>query len=259
MPRAPIKPLESAGRNLTYRQRAFINAYLGPANGNPIEACRMAGYSETSNNLRQMADRLLADNRIKERIGKRIDLITEHPMKTVEGRTSGYIQRLNQLATIVQERADDDQYHRDGGRYEPGARSGWLARKVKIQRRYDRKTGELMNETEEVEYKFDAALAREVREIEKQIAIELRQWSEKRELSGPDGAPISIQEIEVVKQIIPAEFRTEPIDADYTEIPAQIPADDVQDAQDELSDTDRQSDIIETSVSFNGWGFDDDD
>lgn len=39
-------------------------------------------------------------------------------------------------------------------------------------------------------YKYDAALAKEIREYMKQIAIELGQWTEKRELTGADGAPL---------------------------------------------------------------------
>ena len=44
-------------------------------------------------------------------------------------------------------------------------------------------------------YKFDAALVKEFRELLKQAAIELGEWTEKRELSGPDGGaiPVSIE------------------------------------------------------------------
>lgn len=46
-------------------------------------------------------------------------------------------------------------------------------------------------------YKLDAALLREMQELEKEIAIELGQRTEKRELSGPDGGaiPIAINEM----------------------------------------------------------------
>lgn len=48
------------------------------------------------------------------------------------------------------------------------------------------------------EYQFDAALMRELRELEKQVAQDTGQWSEKREVSGPDGGPIPITTIDVV-------------------------------------------------------------
>lgn len=37
-------------------------------------------------------------------------------------------------------------------------------------------------------YKLDAALLKEMRDIEREIAIELGQWTEKQELSGPGGS-----------------------------------------------------------------------
>ncbi len=62
-----------------------------------------------------------------------------------------------------------------------------------------KETEEVETHTEErFEYAFDAALMRELREIEKQVAQDTGQWSEKRELSGPNGGPIPITSIEVV-------------------------------------------------------------
>lgn len=44
-------------------------------------------------------------------------------------------------------------------------------------------------------YKVDAALLREMRELEKQAAIEVGDWTEKKELTGEDGGaiPVSIE------------------------------------------------------------------
>jgi hypothetical protein len=39
-------------------------------------------------------------------------------------------------------------------------------------------------------YKLDAALLKEMRDIEREIAIELGQWTEKRELTGAGGEPL---------------------------------------------------------------------
>jgi hypothetical protein len=46
-------------------------------------------------------------------------------------------------------------------------------------------------------YKVDAALLKELRDLEKEIAIELGQWAERKEVSGPDGGaiPVSITDL----------------------------------------------------------------
>lgn len=46
-------------------------------------------------------------------------------------------------------------------------------------------------------YKLDAALLKEMRELEREIAIELGQWAERKEVSGPDGGavPVSINDL----------------------------------------------------------------
>lgn len=49
-----------------------------------------------------------------------------------------------------------------------------------------------------VDERFDPALMRELRELEKQIAQEAGQFAEKREISGPGGGPIPITTLEVV-------------------------------------------------------------
>lgn len=46
-------------------------------------------------------------------------------------------------------------------------------------------------------YKLDAALLKELRDLEREIAIELGQWAERKEISGPDGGaiPVSISDL----------------------------------------------------------------
>ncbi|MGB3305500.1 MAG: phBC6A51 family helix-turn-helix protein [Thermomicrobiales bacterium] len=67
----------------------------------------------------------------------------------------------------------------------PGGRSGYLVRHYK-----SIGTGETAHEVEE--YHFDAALSREMRELEKQVAQDTGQWTDKRELTGKDGGAISV-------------------------------------------------------------------
>lgn len=54
---------------LTYKQRLFVEAYLGEANGNGVEAARMAGYSWPD----KVAAQLLGKTRILAQIDARLD------------------------------------------------------------------------------------------------------------------------------------------------------------------------------------------
>jgi hypothetical protein len=90
----------------------------------------------------------------------------------------------------------------------PGGRSGYLVRTPKrvqvtittvmIDDDSGREIEEVETHTEErYEYAFDAALSREMGNLEKQAAQDAGQFSEKREISGPDGGAIPIRAIEV--------------------------------------------------------------
>jgi hypothetical protein len=50
-------------------------------------------------------------------------------------------------------------------------------------------------------FKLDAALLKEFRDLEREIAIELGQWTEKKEMSGPDGGAIPITITDLVGKI----------------------------------------------------------
>lgn len=50
-------------------------------------------------------------------------------------------------------------------------------------------------------YRLDAALLKELRDLEREIAIELGQWTEKRELAGPEGGPIPVSVTGLVDKI----------------------------------------------------------
>ena len=58
---------------LTYKQRLFVEKYLGEANGNAVEAARRAGYGGTDGGLRVRAARLLAKANIRAAIDARLD------------------------------------------------------------------------------------------------------------------------------------------------------------------------------------------
>jgi len=58
---------------LTQRQRLFVEAYIGPANGNGREAARAAGYSGDDNALSSRAFELMRNPKIAELIGVRVE------------------------------------------------------------------------------------------------------------------------------------------------------------------------------------------
>jgi hypothetical protein len=82
--------------------------------------------------------------------------------------------RWMRLLRVIEERAADPAM-----KDVPGGTTGLLVKRV-------RRTKAGVVE----EYAVDVALLKELRETERQAAIEAGQWTEKRELSGPDGGPI---------------------------------------------------------------------
>lgn len=86
----------------------------------------------------------------------------------------------------------------------PGGNTGLLVRSYK-----SIGSGESAQVVEE--YAFDAALYREMRELEKQAAQELGQWVNKSEVGGTDGGPIQL--IEVIR----------PANADSADEPSDAP------------------------------------
>lgn len=95
-------------------------------------------------------------------------------------RIAQLIDRARRMRALIQARSEE---HADA----PGGSTGLLCREVKV-----------LGKGEDAEvidiYKADTALLREMRETEKQIAIEVGEWSEKAEISGPNGGPIVIKD-----------------------------------------------------------------
>jgi phage terminase small subunit len=63
---------------LTQKQRLFVEAYIGPANGNARTAARMAGYSGDDNALSSRAFELMRNPKIAELIGVRVQEAVMH-------------------------------------------------------------------------------------------------------------------------------------------------------------------------------------
>jgi hypothetical protein len=73
---------------LNPRQRAFVNAYVGEANGNGTKAAIAAGYSQAA--AGQQASRMLKDASIREAIDRRLD--------REDLRTDAILKRLGKIA-----------------------------------------------------------------------------------------------------------------------------------------------------------------
>lgn len=84
-----------------------------------------------------------------------------------------------------------------------GGETGLLVRQLKhvtvrVESTKDGKTAgpPIVTREEHYEYAFDAALVREIREVEKQVAQDVGQWAEKVEHTGANGGPIRVQAID---------------------------------------------------------------
>lgn len=95
--------------------------------------------------------------------------------------------RLERMHQVIRDRAADPKMADV-----PGGKTGLMVRNVKAVK------GRAVSL-----YAVDTGLLRELREHEKQAAIELGQWAEKRELSGPGGGPVPITFVEVAEPETP--------------------------------------------------------
>jgi phage terminase small subunit len=84
---------------LTAKQRLFIEAYIGEANGNATQAARIAGYTGTDNTVAQRGFELVRNSKIQPFISQRV---TEAAMSATE-----VLHGLSLIAKDVNERAGD--------------------------------------------------------------------------------------------------------------------------------------------------------
>lgn len=109
-------------------------------------------------------------------------------------RIRGYEDRRARLYRVMQARAEQ---HADV----PGGDTGLLIRQVKLVKVYDAEAGDepgtdvlysAKKSVEVEEYAIDTGLLKELRDLERQAAQDLGQWTEKKELTGKDGGPIVV-------------------------------------------------------------------
>jgi hypothetical protein len=174
-------------RALSVKQAAFVSAYIGPARGNATEAARMAGYRGNEATLATIGKENIRKHQIAECIDGERAKIAETGIAFLQTRVDGYNDRRNRLLQVIQERSEHGDFTDV-----PGGRTGLLVRTVK-----QIGGGETAERVEE--FAIDTGLLKELRELEKQAAQDLGQWSEKREISGDNGQAIQIVAMRIVQ------------------------------------------------------------
>lgn len=116
-----------------------------------------------------------------------------------QNRIDAYNRRWECLERIRAERAASPEMESI-----PGGATGFIVKRLKKVNVVSKPDPEnegapVMVREEYWEAAVDVALLKEWRELEKQAAQDMGQWTEKREVSGPDGGPIPIVEIEVAR------------------------------------------------------------
>lgn len=189
---------------LTTKQEAFVAAYIGQARGNATEAARIAKYQGSSETLASVGAENLRKPQIIERIAEYRAKIEAEGLSNQQNRIDAYNKRWKLLEQIRAERAVDE-WLSDV----PGGATGFVVKHLKtVKHEYipgpddeDGKASAMMVET--WESAVDTGFLKEFRELEKQAAQDLGQWTEKREVSGKDGGPIHITEVEIVRTVRP--------------------------------------------------------
>jgi hypothetical protein len=108
-----------------------------------------------------------------------------HAIRDREDRVAALNERWEALLQVVEERGADPSMQDV-----PGGPSGLVVRKMRtVGKGQDTKIIE--------EYEVDVATLKELRECEKQAAIEQGQWAERQEVTGKDGVPLPAATIHV--------------------------------------------------------------
>lgn len=188
---------------LTIKQEAFVAAYIGEAKGNATEAARIVGYAEPNT----QGPRLLVNVGVAARIAEYRAKIESEGIANQQNRVDAYNRRWQLLEQIRQERAADD-WLSDV----PGGSTGFVVKQLKTVKHHyipdpddeDGKPSQMTVETWEAA--VDTGHLREFRELEKQTAQDLGQWTERREVTGSDGGPIEITAMAIARPAPPKEI-----------------------------------------------------
>lgn len=144
--------------SLSLQQERFIAAYVGEANGNATRAAEIAEYRFPN----KQGPALLVNLGIQQRIAAARAEIAAEGVANLQNRMNAYNDRWQKARALMAARAQAF-----AGRA-PGADTGLLAEVVKIAANGDTVS----------DFQVDTNLLRELRELERQAAIETGQWEE---------------------------------------------------------------------------------
>lgn len=176
--------VEPMAAGLSPKQQAFIAAYIGPARLNATEAARIAGYQGSANTLKSVGSENLAKPDIKAAIDEHLAELKKQGITLKQNRLDAYNDRWGRLNLVITDRAADPTVANM-----PGGKSGLIVKQLKkVHHRYepnpDDEDGEPIAVTEEIwEAAVDTGMLKEMRDLEKQAAIEAGDWTEKSEVS----------------------------------------------------------------------------
>lgn len=130
--------------------------------------------------------------RVQEHVAAWREAVRNEGIAVKEARIKAKVERHQALLKLIQERAADPALAGV-----PGGDTGLVLRTPLLVRVYEASAHRgRLTPRKEMEYlhvyQVDAATLRELRELEREIAIELGQWTERRELTGKDGGPIQL-------------------------------------------------------------------
>lgn len=157
----------------TFWTRRRTNAALLVAQDQQSDVAIAAAVGVTKSTLEEWKLRPEFAERVQEHVQAFAAAIKEKGIAERVNRVAALNDRWRSLHQVIEERAADETMTA------AGARTGLLVRTYKQGK---------MRLAEE--YAVDTGLLAELRQHEKQAAQELGQWTEKRELTGKDGAPM---------------------------------------------------------------------
>lgn len=172
-------------RQLTAKQRAFVDAYLNEANFNGTRAAEIAGYSSP----KQQATENLSKPLIRAEIDAYFDKLKNEGLRNKNVRVRALTETVETYDTIIAANAAEAKKAIDAGETIPAAAlSGYYERTTKIS---------ASGNTVEV-WEYNKALATERRATMDQIAKELNDYVTKTELTGKDGGPLHVETSETI-------------------------------------------------------------
>jgi len=183
--------------NLTDKQRAFVGFYLGDAHKNATRAAVMAGYSPKT--ASEQAYELLRKPQIRAAIDAELEAIRAEGVRSKRSRLEDYEDLRRRIKIVLDARAKE--YGGDGepdevaGRFilgsgkVVGGESGLVVKKLNV-------VGSGRGAKVIEEHTYDPSPLNQLLAVNKQTAQEMGEWSEKRQISGPNEGPIEIANAE---------------------------------------------------------------